>query len=81
MEVETLGERIAKLENAIRANEVKLDKAMDAGDDVREERYSGLIKEQYGTLKLLIQERLGNFIRLYIFATMKIKMSSSNATL
>jgi hypothetical protein len=54
----TLEERIAELEDEIRGYKTLLKKAIANGDDVREERYSDLIKTRGRTLdNLILQQR------------------------
>ena len=53
----TLEERIWDLEAEIVKNTVRFDKAVDEGNEGREERYANLITESKKTLNLLLQQQ------------------------
>ena len=53
----TLEERIRDLEAEIVKNTVRFDKAIDDGNEGREERYANLIIERNKTLNLLLQQQ------------------------
>ena len=53
----TLEERIRDLEAEIVKNTVRFDKAVDDGNEGREERYANLIIESKKTLNLLLQQQ------------------------
>jgi hypothetical protein len=53
----TLEERIRDLEAEIVKNTVRFDKAIDDGNEGREERYANLIIESKKTLNLLLQQQ------------------------
>ena len=53
----TLEERIWDLEAEIVKNTVRFDKAVDEGNEGREERYANLITERNKTLTALLQQQ------------------------
>ena len=53
----TLEEEIRDLEAEIVKNTVRFDKAVDEGNEGREERYANLIIERNKTLNLLLQQQ------------------------